>query len=65
MLLEFVIGEEIVVVVCNGEVDVVFVDKDFLMLFVEVLGGELMMVGDFVLLGGGVGIGMCEIDVEL
>jgi len=64
-LLEFATGEETVAAVRNGEADAVFADKDFLMPFVEASGGELMLVGDPVPLGGGVGIGMRETDAEL
>lgn len=65
ILVEFVILEEIVVVVCLGEVDVVLVDFVYFKLIVDVFGGELIIVDDSVFIGGGVGMGICEFDGEL
>jgi polar amino acid transport system substrate-binding protein len=64
-LLEFATHEETVAAVRNGEADAVFADGDFLRPFVEESGGELMFVGEPVQLGGGVGLGLRESDVEL
>ena len=62
-LLEFATPDETIAAVQNGEVDAVFADKDFLLPYTE--GGELMVVGDEVPLGGGVGMGLRESDTEL
>ena len=64
-LLEFATPEETVAAVRNGEADAVFADFDYLMPLVEASGGELMMVGEPVPLGGGVGAGIRESDAEL
>ena len=64
-LLEFATPEETVAAVRNGEADAVFADFDYLMPLVEASGGELMVVGEPVPLGGGVGAGIRESDTEL
>lgn len=64
-LLEFATPEETVAAVRNGEADAVLADKDYLVPLVEESAGELMFVGDFVALGGGVGVGVRESDTEL
>ena len=64
-LLEFATYDETVAAVRNGEADAVFADRDALMPTVEESGGELMMVGEGVPLGGGVGMGVRETDGEM
>ena len=62
-LLEFATPEESVAAVRNGEADAVLADKAYLAPVVE--GGELAFVGDDVLIGGGIGIGLRQTDTEL
>ncbi|WP_010139556.1 transporter substrate-binding domain-containing protein [Oceanicola sp. S124] len=62
-LLEFATGDETIAAVQSGEADAVFADKDFLLPYTE--SGELMVVGEEVPLGGGVGMGLRESDTEL
>ena len=64
-LLEFATYDETIAAVRNGEADAVFADKDALLPTVEESSGELMVVGEDVPLGGGVGIGLRESDGEL
>ena len=64
-LLEFATPEETVAAVRNGEADAVFADRDFLAPIVEESSGELMYVGEPVLIGQGVGMGLRESDTEL
>ena len=63
-LLEFATPDETVAAVRNGEADAVFADGDYLM----GIAGEddgLMIVGEPVPLGGGIGMGLREGDPEL
>ena len=63
-LLEFATPEETIAAVRNGEADAVLADRAFL----EPIEGSddgLMFVGDLVMLGGGVGLGIRESDGEL
>lgn len=63
-LLEFATPEETVAAVKSGEADAVLADRAFL----EPIAAEdadLQMVGDDVLLGGGIGMGIRESDTEL
>jgi polar amino acid transport system substrate-binding protein len=64
-LLEFNTPEETVAAVRDGEADAVFADYDFLSPHVEASGGELMFVGEPVLIGQGVGMGLSESNTEL
>lgn len=64
-LLEYTAADETVAAVRSGEADAVFADKDFLVPLVEESGGELVWAGEDVALGGGIGIGLRESDVEL
>lgn len=64
-LLEFATPEETIAAVSNGEADAVFADRDFLAPAVEASGGELMFVGEPVLIGQGVGMGLRESDAEI
>ena len=61
-LLEFATPDETIAAVINGEADAVFADADFLLPKAEESGGELVIVGDPVPLGGGVGMGLRETD---
>jgi len=65
LLVEFATPDETIAAVRNGEVEAVFADKDFLAPIVAESGGELMFVGEDVQLGGGVGLGLRQSDVEL
>ena len=62
-LLEFATPEETVAAVRNGEADAVLADKAYLAPVAE--AGELSLVGDDVLIGGGIGIGLRQTDTEL
>ena len=62
-LLEFATPEESVAAVRNGEADAVLADKAFLAPVAE--AGELAFVGEDVLIGGGIGIGLRQTDTEL
>ncbi|MGB3316586.1 MAG: transporter substrate-binding domain-containing protein [Albidovulum sp.] len=64
-LLEFPTPDETIAAVRNGEADAVLADKDFLLPIVNESGGELVIVGDDVPLGGGIGMGVRESDAEL
>ena len=64
-LVEFATPEETIAAVRNGEADAVLADRDYLVPLVEESGGALMFVGDEVPLGGGIGLGLRESDVEL
>ncbi len=64
-LLEFATPEETVAAVRAGEADAVFADLDFLMPIVEASGGELMVVGEPVVLGGGIGMGLRQSDTDM
>ncbi len=64
-LIEFATPDETIAAVRNGEADAVFADKDFLAPIVAELGGELTFVGDDVMIGGGISMGLRESDTEL
>jgi polar amino acid transport system substrate-binding protein len=64
-LLEFATPDETIAAVKNGEADAVFANSSYLMPFVTESGGELVVAGDPVPLGGGVGMGVRESDGEL
>jgi polar amino acid transport system substrate-binding protein len=49
----------------NGEADAVIADKAFLDPIVKESGGELSFVGDSVLIGGGIGMGIRKSDSDL
>lgn len=64
-LLEFNTPDETVAAVRNGEADAVFADKDFLEPVVTESDGEISWVGEDVLIGEGMGIGIRQSDTEL
>jgi polar amino acid transport system substrate-binding protein len=63
-LVEFATPEETVAAVRAGEADAVLADGDFLMPIADE-DPDLMIVGDPVPLGGGIGMGVRESDGEL
>ncbi len=63
-LVEFASPDETIAAVQNGEADAVLADAAFLLPIAE-QNGDLMIVGDPVALGGGVGMGVRESDGEL
>jgi len=63
-LVEFATPEETVAAVRNGEADAVLADSSYLRAIAEEDAG-LMIVGEPVMLGGGVGMGIRESDGEL
>lgn len=63
-LVEFATPEETIAAVKNGEADAVLADKAFLEPIAEA-EPDLFMVGEDVLLGGGIGLGIRESDGEL
>ena len=64
-LVEFASPDETLAAVRNGEADSVLADKAFLEPIVTESNGELIFVGDDVMLGSGVGMGLRESDAEL
>lgn len=63
-LVEFATPDETIAAVVNGEVDAVLADDSFIKTAMGA-NGDLMVVGDPVALGGGVGMGIRESDGEL
>ncbi len=63
-LLEFATPDETVAAVKNGEADATLADKAFLVPIAEA-DPELSLIGEDVLLGGGIGLGLRESDGEL
>jgi polar amino acid transport system substrate-binding protein len=63
-LLEFATPDETISAVRNGEADAVLADKAFLEPIASE-GGDLSFVGDNVLIGGGIGLGVRQSDTEL
>ena len=64
-LLEFPTTDEIVAAVRTGEADAVLASREFLTPIVEESGGELIFVGEDVLIGHGVAMGLRQSDDEL
>ena len=64
-LVEFATPDETTAAVRNGEADAVFADKAFLKKIVAESNGELVFVGEDIVLGKGVGLGVRESDGEL
>jgi len=63
-LVEFASPDETIAAVMNGEADAVLADASFVVTAIEA-NSDLMVVGDPVPLGGGVGMGVRESDGEL
>ena len=63
-LVEFATPEETIAAVKNGEADAVLADKAFLEPIAQE-DGDLSFVGDDVLIGGGIGMGIRESDGDL
>ena len=63
-LVEFATPEETIAAVKNGEADAVLADKAFLEPIAEA-EADLSLIGEDVLLGGGIGLGIRESDGEL
>ncbi len=63
-LVEFATPEETVAAVKNGEADAVLADKAFLEPIAEA-EADLALVGEDIMLGGGIGLGIRESDGEL
>jgi len=63
-LVEFATPEETIAAVKNGEADAVLADKAFLDPIAE-SDADLSFIGDDILLGGGIGLGIRESDNEL
>ena len=64
-LVEFATADETIAAVRNGEADAVLADWGFLSDMVNESGGELAVVGERVMIGGGVGMGIRESDNDL
>ena len=64
-LVEFATPDETIAAVRNGEADAVLADKSFLAPIVEESGGELEFVAEDVFIGGGIGMGLRQSNVEL
>ena len=61
-LMEFATSDDSVAAVRNGQAAVVMADKDYLL---SILADDLKLVGEDVMLGNGIGIGMRKSDTEL
>jgi polar amino acid transport system substrate-binding protein len=64
-LLEFPTPDETISALRNGEADAVLADKAFLAPYVTDSSGELEFLGEDVILGSGIGIGVRQSDTEL
>lgn len=64
-LLEFATPDETIAAVRSGQADAVFAVRDYLVPAVEASGSELVLVGEPVTLGRGVGMGFREADDAL
>ncbi|MFW6076123.1 MAG: transporter substrate-binding domain-containing protein [Hyphomicrobiales bacterium] len=64
-LLEYPTPDETIAAVRSGEADAVLADKAFLEPIVEQSGSELVFIGDDIMLGGGIGMGLRQSDDEL
>lgn len=64
-LVEFATPDETIAAVRNGEADAVLADKSFLAPIVAESGGELEFVAEDVFIGGGIGMGLRQSNVEL
>ncbi len=63
-LLEFATPDETIAAVKNGEADAVLADKAFLLPVAEA-DADLSIIGEDVLIGGGIGMGVRQSDTEL
>lgn len=63
-LVEFATPDETVAAVRNGEADAVLADKAFLTPIADE-GADVVLIGEDVMLGGGIGLGLRESDTEL
>lgn len=64
-LIEFPSPEEIIAAVRNGEADAALADKSFMAPFVNESAGELIFLGEDLMLSDGVGVGVRQSDTEL
>tara|TARA_R110002126_G_scaffold13441_3_gene58318 strand:- start:3166 stop:3918 length:753 start_codon:yes stop_codon:yes gene_type:complete len=64
-LVEFATPDEVVAAVRNGEVDAALADDAFWQDIVKDSDSELVFIGDSVMIGGGIGMGIRESDGEL
>lgn len=64
-LLEFASPDETIAAIKNGEADAVLADHAFLAPIVAESNGELSFVGENVMIGGGIGVGVRKSDAEL
>ena len=64
-LMEFPTPDETIAALRNEEADAVLADKAFLVPYVDDSNGELMFLGDDVMLGGGIGMGIRQSDDAL
>lgn len=64
-LLEFPTPDETISALRNGEADAVLADKAFLAPYVADSNGELVFLGDDVILGDGIGVGLRQSDDAL
>lgn len=64
-LVEFASPDETIAAVRNGEADAVFADGDYLEPIVAESNGELVITGDSLRVGGGIGLGVRESDGAL
>ena len=64
-LVEFATADETIAAVRNGEADAVFADKAYLETIVGESNGELQFVGEDVVLGEGIGMGLRKSDAEM
>jgi polar amino acid transport system substrate-binding protein len=64
-LVEYSNPDETIAALRNGEVDAVLADRAFLVPYVEASGGDIAFLGDPVMIGGGIGMGVRQSDNEL
>jgi polar amino acid transport system substrate-binding protein len=64
-LVEYATPDETVAAVRNGEADAVLADKAYLEQIVVESGGELEFVGEDIMIGGGIGMGLRKSDTDL
>jgi polar amino acid transport system substrate-binding protein len=64
-LVEYASPDETISAVRNGEVDAVLADKSYLEPIVTESGGQLEFVGEEIMIGGGIGMGLRKSDTEL